>query len=236
MATRTESIEAVRARLVDPGRGGGAKTMELADIGLALDSAVARYSKDKPRKLIVSFSGSGARYYSVASYLPGWIRGFSEIVAVEYPAVSISDDEEPQWLDPRDWEIYSSATDTEYLYFPIHTPGTTETVRVVFTARHTHTDDSDTVYEQDLEAVRDLAASIACEMLATRASGFGSSGIAADSVNYRDSQLRYSQQAKAWLEKYKRHMGIPVDGSAKAAGIVLEYPSERSRRESYLMH
>jgi hypothetical protein len=236
MSSRTESIEAVRARIIDPGRTGGAKTMETADVGRAVDNAVSRYSKDRPRELITSFTGSASHYYDMPTNLPAWIRGFSAIIGVDYPAASLSDNEQPQWLAGRDWEVYASATDVEYLYFPVHTPGTAETVRINYTAPHSHTDSTDTIYAGDLEAVRDLGASIVCEMLATRASGMSHSGISADSVNYRDAQLRYTQEAKAWYEKYRVQMGFPSDGSSKACGIVLSYPSERANREGYILH
>ncbi len=234
MSTRTESIEAVRARLIDPGRVGGAKTMEPADVGRAIDTAVTRYSKDRPRELITGFSGSASHYYDMPTNLPSWVRGFSVIVAVDYPAGTLSG--QPQWMAQRDWEIYANATDTEYVYFPVYAPGTAETVRVTYTAPHSHTDSADTVYAGDLEAVRDLGASIVCEMLATRSAGLRDSGISADSVNYRDAQLRYTQEAKAWFEKYRVAMGFPLDGSPKAAGIVTSYPSERDTRAGYLFH
>lgn len=237
MATRTESIEAVRARLLDPGRAsGGAKSMEQADIGRAVDMAVGKYSKDRPRQLVASFSGSASHYYDMPTNLASWVRGFSVVQKVDCPAPTLSKNGEPNWLDRRDFEVYLSATDTEYLYFPVHQPGTADTVRVWYTTPHTHSDSTDTVYTSDLEAVRDLAASFACEMLATRASGSRDSGIGADSVNYRDAQLRYTQEAKAWLEKYRSSIGLPADGSPPAASTVWYIPSERQRREGWLLH
>jgi hypothetical protein len=233
MSSRTESIESIRARIIDPGRAGGNKTMETADVGRALDNAVSRYSKDRPRELVASFSGSVSHYYDMSTNLPSWVRGFSVLNAVEYPVGTANVDH--QWLDSRDYEIYASATDTDYVYFPVHTPGTAETIRARYSAPHTHTDSTDTVYSEDLEAVRDLGASIVCEMLATRASGMTNSGINADSVNYRDAQLRYTQEAKAWYEKYKIHMGFPSEGP-RAVGIVLSYPSESTNRTGYILH
>jgi hypothetical protein len=198
--------------------------------------AVSRYSKDRPRSVTASFSGSASHYYPIETYLPNWVRGFSVIQTVDYPASLLSDNSEPHWLDWRDYEVYQTATDTEYVYFPVHTPGTAETVRVYHSTLHIHNDDTDTVYAGDLEAVRDLAASVACEMLATRVAGSRDSSIGADSVNYRDGQLRYTQEAKAWLEKYKSALGLPLDGSPKSAGIIVAMPSERRRREGYLFH
>ncbi len=237
MSTRTESIEAVRARLLDPGRSsGGTKTLELNDLGRAIDAAVKRYSKDRPRHFVASITGAGTRYYAVSSNLSSWVRGSSVVEKVNYPADTISEDENPQWLDDRDYEIYLDATDTEYLYFPVHEPSATETIRCHYTAPHTHTDATDTIFANDLEAMRDLAAGIACEMLATRASGSTDSTIGADSVNYRDKQMRYRQEADAWTARYREQMGLPKDGSPAASAVVWEWQSERAERQSWLLH
>ena len=210
--------------------------MEPADLGRAVDMAVARYSKDRPRKVLSSFTGSASHYYDMATNMSSWVRGFSVIEKIDYPAPDLTGDEEPDWREGRDFEVYLSATDTEYLYFPVHEPGTAETVRVWYSAPHTHTDSTDTVYAGDIEAVRDLATSFVCEMLATRAAGSRDSGISADSVNYRDSQLRYTQEAKAWLEKYRLGLGLPADGSAPGVSTVWFIPSERQRRDKWLLH
>lgn len=237
MATLTESIEAVRARLIDPARASGSvRTMEQADLARAVSMAVARYSKDRPRVVVASFSGSASHYYDISTNGTAWVRGFSVVQKVDYPAPTLSDDDEPNWLDQRDYEVYLSATDTEYWYFPVHEPGTADTVRVWYTAPHIHTSTKDTIYANDLEPVRDLACHFACEMLATRASGSRDTSIAADSVNQRDRQLRYTQEAKAWLEKYRLGIGVPIDGSPTGQSTTWFIPSERQRREGWLLH
>jgi hypothetical protein len=54
-------------------------------------------------------------------------------------------------------------------------------------------------------------------MLATRAAGSSDSTIGADSVNYRDAQLRYKQQAEAWMQSYSDRMGQAMDGTPAGA-------------------
>ncbi len=237
MSTRTESIAAVKSRFLDPSRTtGGTRLVDDMDVGRAVDMAVSRYSKQKSRIFAVFVTGNGTHYYAISSNLPGWVRGFSVIENVSFPAEAISENDQPQWLDTRDYEIYTDATDTEYLYLPVHAPRATEVMRVWHTAPHTHNDATDSIFVQDLEAVRDLATSILCEMLATRASGSSDSTIGADSINYRDKQMRYRQEADAWMVKYREHMGLPKDGSPAASAVVWEWRSERAERQSWLFH
>ena len=236
-STRTASIAAVKARHLDPSRNtGGTRLVDDMDVGRAVDRAVDTYGRHRPRTIVASVTGNGTHYYVVSTQLTSWVRGFSAITAVDYPAKAISANTQPYWLSDRDFEIYLDATDTEYLYLPVHAPASTETMRVHYTAPHTHTDATDTIFQEDLEAVRDLAAGVLCEMLATRASGSSDSTIAADSVNYRDKQLRYNQEAKAWREMYYRHLGLPIDGGVSAASVTWEWKTERASRQAYLFH
>lgn len=188
----------------------------------AIASAVTHYSNDRPRDNVVEdVTGNGGGYYVLVGTSPvlaSWSDGFSRVTSIDYPAGTVVAGYTPTWLDPDiDWRYYRVGT-TLYLRLVSHAPAATEKLRVTYTARHSHTTVSDTVPAQDLDALCDLAAHYACTMLATKAAGNQDSVIAADATNYRDAQLRYSQQAKAWLDSYERRMGLKA-GIAPASAM-----------------
>jgi microcompartment protein CcmK/EutM len=218
MAAPTTTIDKVRRRLVDL-----STTNPLADdftvIDEAISSAVTRYSQDRPREVVVDVTGAGTNYYALTgggSVAASWVDGSSRVVSIDYPASTVANDYTPTWLDPdTDWTTYKSASIT-YLRLRNHAPTVSETVRLTYTAPHTHTTATDTVPTQELDALCDLAAYYACLALATKASANQDSIIAADSTNYRDSQLRFKQQAEAWLKSYEDRLGIS-NGTAGAS-------------------
>lgn len=180
----------------------------------AIASAVSRYTTDRPRELTADVTGTGSEFYPLTgggAVLASWSDGVSQILAIDYPAAPVAAGYAPNWLDSSfDWTTYRDAT-IEYLRFRSVTPTATEKARVTYTAPHVHTTVLDTIPPGDLDAVCDLAASYACQALATKAAATQDSLIAADSTNYRDGQLRFSQQAKNWEDSYKRRMNIKDD-------------------------
>lgn len=215
MAAPSATRQAVRYRLmdVDP-------TNPLLDDATTLDAAIAaavsRYSTDRPREVVEDEVGTGSPYFvlvGTGAVLASWLDGVSSIKRIEYPAAAIGASYRPTYLDRQDdWtETYRDGSKT-YLYLRGAVPSVAETVRITYTAPHTHTSVTDTVPAGDREALYDLAAYYACIALGTKAAGSSDSTISADSVNYRDSQLRYKQQAELWLGSYNDRMGIS-DGS-----------------------
>lgn len=187
----------------------------------AIESAVSRYTNDRPRELTADVTGTGSEFYPLtggSAVLASWSDGVSQITAIDYPAKPVSAGYWPTWLDTSDWTTYRDGAGVLYLRFLAAQPSVTEKARVTYTAAHVHTTILDTIPAGDLDAVCDLAASYACTALATKASASQDSLISADSTNYRDSQLRFNQQAKAWLESYYARMGISV-GANGAAGV-----------------
>lgn len=186
----------------------------------AISAAVAHYSNDRPRSdLVEDVTGTGSQYYALTGASPvltAWADGFSRVVSIDYPAGAVAVGYTPTWLDPDlDWRYYRNET-ALYLWLPGSTPSATQTLRITYTAMHVHSTTVDTVPAGDLEALYDLGAHYLCQMLATKAAGNQDSLIAADSTNYRDAQLRFSQQAKAWLDSYNRRLGL-ASGVAPAS-------------------
>jgi hypothetical protein len=153
--------------------------------------------------------------------LASWSDGLSQILAIDYPAKPVTSGYSPTWLDESsDWTTYRDGSNVLYLRFRGVTPAATEKARATYTAPHVHSTVSNTVPAGDVDALCDLAAYYACLALATKMAASQDSLIAADSTNYRDGQIRFSQQAKLWLDSYHARMGISVgkDGTAGVAG------------------
>jgi hypothetical protein len=187
----------------------------------AISAAVAKYQTDRPRLVTADVTGNGTPYYvlvGTGALLASWSDQFSVIERIEYPAEAVGADYVPTYLSRQDdWhEEYRDASKT-YLRLRTVSPSASETLRITYTAPHTHTSVTDTVPAADLEALYDLAAHYACLELGTKMAGSSDSVISADSVNYRDSQLRYRQQAQEWLASYNRRMGIAA-GEAGGSG------------------
>lgn len=215
ITTRTK----VRHRLLDL-----SDTNQLLLDGSTLDEAInralVRYSTDRPRNIMADVSGDDGPYYPLTgeeAVISGWLPGISNIESIEYPAEDVSPTYAPTYLDPTfGWKVYT-AGDIAYVRFLGTKPAVGAKFRLTYTGLHAHTDALDTIPLTDIEAVCDLAASYACLMLATKASGNQDSIISADSTNYRDAQLRYSQMAKLWEDQYKTALD---QGSAAGGGGV----------------
>lgn len=213
--------DAVRRRILDLSD----TNPQLADAtGLdeAIRQAVTRYASDRPRELTADIVGTGSEYYALTgggALLASWSEGLSQIITIDYPAAPVAAGYQPNWLDSSfDWTYYRDQHGIVYLRFRTVAPTAAQTARVSYTATHVHSATIDTIPPGDLDAVRDLAASYACQALATKAAATQDSLIAADSTNYRDGQIRFSQQAKAWEDSYKRRMGIS-DNEAGASAV-----------------
>lgn len=221
MAAPTATRSAVRYRLIDT----DATNPLLSDattLDNAIAAAVAKYQLDRPRLVTADVTGNGTPYYvlvGTGAVLASWSDQFSTIAQIEYPAAAVGADHVPTFLNRQDdWqEDYRDATKT-YLRLRTVSPSASETLRITYAAPHTHTSVTDTVPTADLEALYDLAAHYACLELGTKMAGSSDSVISADSVNYRDSQLRYRQQAQDWLASYNRRMGIAGGDGGNAGG------------------
>lgn len=220
MAAPTTTRNKVKYRLIDT----SANNPNLADATVldeAIGRAVVRYSRDRPLMVVEDESGNGTPFYTLVgagAVLASWSDKFSQIDCIEYPAGDVSSDYRPTFLDRQDdWQEDFRIPDKILLRFKTLSPAATETFRVTYSALHTHTSVTDTVPAADLEALCDLSAHYACIILGTEAAGVTDSLVEADTTNYRDAQLRYSQQAKAWLDSYNRHMGISPSSEAGAS-------------------
>lgn len=228
MAAPTNTVNKVRYRLVDISASNPilvtATTLEEAIV-----NAVTKYSKDRPLVVTEDETGLTSPFIPVVgsgAVLASWTDRFSQVLRIEYPAEAVAADYLPTYLTPEDWEEgYRDASKT-YIRLRGVTPSASEIVRITYTAKPTHTTITDTVPSIDLDALCDLAAHFGCLALATKFAAASDSVIAADSTNYRDGQMRFKQQAEAWLAAYNDKMGI---ASGDAAGGADSIPATSAR-------
>lgn len=182
--------------------------LESDDFQTAVDAAVEKYSKDRPKTDVQDVAGTGG--HDVA--LPDtWVEEFSQVKKVEYPV-----EEVPEITLPKDlYSVYRSP-DGEVLRLIGSTPDTDESVRVTITIPRT----ADTIATGDVDAVENLAAAYCCEVLANLFTQTSDPTIAADVVNYRTKSSEFAARAKRLRQLYLDHVGVKDDGGAPASTVV----------------
>ncbi len=203
------------------------------DISFALDGAINIYNKDRPYHEIGEITGDNTNYdYSLPN---DWDNNFSYIMGrIEYPADRYQD---PPYLDDNSWTIYRSATGTYKLRFLTFTPSTGYVARFTYALPHTLNESTNTIYENDFEAVCQLAASLCFEALAAKYGQSTDSAVEAAVVDYLSKVELYKGLAEKALEKYNSHIGKGEETEERPAAVTfvdldIEYPWN----EDYLTH
>ncbi len=97
-----------------------------------IQEALKQYSKHRPREIIKDITGDGTYDYAIATNLTSWVKGFSIVKKIEYPA----DERIPTYLEEDDdYQIYEKETG-QILRLINDTPAATEKIRVTYTALH----------------------------------------------------------------------------------------------------
>jgi hypothetical protein len=193
---------------------------ELTDneIRTLVKAAVERYSKDEPADVTEDEAGDGGKYYAVTG-LASWIEGYSHVVSIEYPALAVSADTNPQHLDPEDWQDSYWVGSARYLFFPNHAPATGENFRVTYTAPYVWTADVTNTPTNHFYAICNLAAGLACQAIATKYSRTNDSIISADSVGHTSRAMEFARRAREYIGLYEEQLGLG-DGSGDGPGFV----------------
>lgn len=187
-----------------------------------IKAALEQYNRDVPKTIAEDEAGDGGKYYVLAgagAVLANWVDGFSRIIDIEYPAVVVSEDGVPQYLEPEDWRSDYYVGSLRYLFFPNHAPGATEAFRVTFSAPYVFAnepEDTDTP-TQDFFAICNLSASMVCEALAAKYSKTSDSTISADAVGHSKRGLEYAGRALEFRALYDQHVGLGDDADVLAA-------------------
>lgn len=187
-----------------------ASKLSSGEIITAIEEAIAgRYSKDRPRQVVVDLAGDGNTYEWALSGISGWEEGFSQVRTIEYPRGEAT----PAYLDTSNWSIYAAPTGRSLRFPAPLTNGSY--ARVIFTAPHAV--DASTLPLAELYTIGVLAAARAARRLAALYAQTGDSSIVADTVNYRSKSAEYLALARHLEQDYENYLGTDPDRSAPSA-------------------
>jgi hypothetical protein len=96
-----------------------------------LQEAVLIYSKHRPRQIVKDITGDAGYDYPIATHLTSWVKGFSTIKSIEYPA----NQRVPEYLDENSFMVYEKQ-DGPYIRLLGDSPPATQTMRVIYTSLH----------------------------------------------------------------------------------------------------
>lgn len=168
-------------------------------IDAAIASAVERYSGLRARRAVEDLT------VPAGSELPlptGWIEGFSEVLAVEYPV-----DASPI----SELEIGLVRLRLRPAGYTIEVPATFvggETVRLTYKSQHVLDLTSDTIPAHHRFAVQCLAASIVCGQLSAYYATEGAPTIGADAADHQGKTERYRNRARDLLAEFNKTLGV----------------------------
>ncbi len=179
----------------------------------------AGYSKDRPEEKVVEVTGTGAFDYAITT-LTGYVEGFSTITKMEYPVDDTS--QEQDFLEEDEWELYRKPSGL-FLRFKEATPATSEKFRATFTVPYQFTtsnpSESINIPVTDVDAVSNLAASVAFGRMASKFARESDPTIGADTVDHKSKDSRYRALARDYARMYREHIGKPSEAVA-AGGFV----------------
>lgn len=196
------------------------------DRDAAIDLAVKRYGKDRPRRKVEDIAASGT---SLIDLPAGWQVGFSGLVSIEFPIGKA-----PPTLIPQDRvDLYDTPTATKILM--LDPPAAAAPMRATYTIRHLLDAVDDTIPIDDREAVGSYAGAILLDELAAFFSGETNSTIAADAVEHGSKAENYAARARALRQKYLDQLGLDPKRNI-AAGVVVALDPRDSLGGERLTH
>ncbi|MDP3329415.1 hypothetical protein [Parvibaculum sp.] len=184
-----------------------------AQLGRALDLALAQYGKDRPRRIVRDET------LSAASRLDWPADG--NVSAIEHPIGSIP----PSLLPRQSWQRYDAPAGAE-LIFPGGLPAGT-TIRLTILGPHLLTDETDTVPDADREAVASYAAALLFDQMAADTSGDGNPLIAADAVAHGTKPDNYARRAERLRARYFEILGLDPKRT-RPASVTVSQPTPAS--------
>lgn len=205
-----------RAKVLDLVRDASSKDLSTAQAEtVGIRPALAQYSVDRPRELVVEQAGTASPYLSLPA---GWVSGVSRLVSIEYPARA----NPPNYLDAQSWSVVRSVANVAVEQILLdRTPAASEYVRFRFTGAWPYpsaTAVDDLVDDVAYEAVTALAASF-CEIsLASEAARSRSGALPTDFADGRDRHRSLLEAASRHRAVYDRFLGLATEGSGGDGG------------------
>jgi len=191
-------------------------SMSDTEVALQYDLALKTYSQARP--LIVSqyYSGDSNSYQFSLPRL--WVKGLSDIISVEYPT----------GINPRsmltksdDWGIFDTWLGTQpvtKVWISQIPQSGTDNVMMTYTTGHLHNMDICTIPYLDRIAVEWLATSYCARAMSARGASYIDSTIDADTVNYRDMEIRWKDVAAQYYQMWHDFIFGSKDGDNAASG------------------
>lgn len=202
--TREDFIARIQMRLKFKSSVPGA---EEADIISALEAAVDRYSKDKPREKLHVITGDGTNRYALPS---DWESKFSTISYIEFPAGDNALND-PSLLDAVEYLVWEDASGEE-LQFRLRDINTGSVAWMKYTLRHTLDATTNTVPDSAFEAVSFLGTGYAAlDIAAQSIRNRGSSEAGGQIINFRTSSDMYKSFASEMIKMYYQRIGASAD-------------------------
>lgn len=192
----------------------------------AIDTAVARYSKDRPRQKVEDVTAPGGHFLPLPT---AWQIDYSQVGALEYPIGNVP----PSLISAQDFSMYAAPLGEKIMVSDAFATG--DIVRVTYSIAHDVSLSADTVPMGDREPVCCLAAASLCDQLAGFYSGDSDSTIQADSVNHQSKAGEFASRAKALRKRYLDELGIDAKKNV-AAGVIVDLNLKDSQGYPRLTH
>lgn len=178
----------------------------------ALAAALREYNKRRPATKVQDVTGDGTQLLALPA---AWETGFSAIASIEYPIGDIP----PTLLEG--WDLYQSPSTLKIA--TRSAIGSGASARVTFSIRHVLTEASDTVPEDDREALCAYAAAVLCDQLAALYSGDADSTIVGDAVNHQGKGPAFAARAATLRKRFYDQLGVdPKRNVAAGAEVNLD--------------
>jgi hypothetical protein len=197
-----------------------------ADRDEAINRAVARYSKDRPREKVEDVVAAGGNFLALPA---GWQTDFSEIRSIEYPIGNVP----ATIIHQDDYTFYRDPTTLKVVL--IDSLPASASVRFTYTIRHQVDGANDTIRADDREPVCAYAAGLLLEQLSSYFSGASDSTIQADSVDRRSKGGEFASRARALRSRYFDELGLDPKRNV-AAGVVVDLDATDSFGQDRLLH
>ena len=216
-----------------------AEKLQPDDKDRILAQAVLVYSKDRPRELVHELTGDGSAYdFALPS---SWIEGLSNIIGkIEYPA---DDYQNPVYIEDDEWIFFKKlvlTVTTTYIRFVTFTPANGKKARFLYNITHTLNDTTNTIVENDIDAVVTLTAALCFWALAAKFAQNTDSSLDADVIDYQRKSDTYAMLAKEKMAIYASLMGLGQEAktaaTARAGTVVKDLDITYPWGEDYLTH
>lgn len=192
----------------------------------ALAAALARYSADQPREVVVDVVSSGGQLLD----LPDGFTEDSALLSLEYPVGQVPASEIPR----AEISLYRTP-EGRRIALPLALDAGAS-VRVSYTAAQLLDADQDTIPARHRQAVASLAAAIVCGQLASWYASESDPAISADTVNHQSKSQQWRLRAKDLAAVYDAVVGPAQSGRTQPASATVQLEPRNAHGRRYLFH